>query len=103
MKKSYSNFTIEDIRSLGLSVIDGVLFEAVDEVAPSSLLLQILEASKGVPAQTEKAKSEILINPLINEVRRRNPKKMTYFSGYQFNVDEKRGLKGFCDFIISQK
>ena len=103
MKKSYSNFTVEDIRSLGLSVIDGVLFEAFADVAPSSLLLQVLEAYKGVPAQTEKAKSEILINPLINEVRRKNPKKMTYFSGYQFNVDEKRGLKGFCDFIISQK
>ncbi len=45
----------------------------------------------------------MLIHPILNEVRLNNPKKMTYFSGYQFNVDEKRGLKGFRDFIIPQK
>ncbi len=103
MKKSYSNFTVEDIENLGLSVIHGVLFEVFSEIAPSDLLVQWLEAGKGLPSQSEKAKSEMLIHPILNEVRLKNPKKMTYFSGYQFNVDEKRGLKGFCDFIISQK
>ena len=53
--------------------------------------------------ESAKAKSELLITPILNEIRLRNLNKMTYFSGYQFNVDAKRGLKGFCDFIISGK
>lgn len=103
MKKSYSNFTIEDIENLGLSVINGDLFDNFSSVEPSELLLKILESYQGLPLQSEKAKSEFLISPILSEVRLRNPKKMTVFSGYQFNVDEKLGLKGFCDFLISRK
>ena len=103
MKKSYPRFTVEDIGKLGLNAISGRLFEFIVDIPPSDLLLQLLVAYQDVPSQSEKAKSEILIAPLIGEVRLKNPRKMTYFSGYQFNVDEKRGLKGFCDFIISQK
>ncbi|TAN46507.1 MAG: hypothetical protein EPN21_20270 [Methylococcaceae bacterium] len=103
MKKSYSNFAVADIKALGLNVVNGHLFEQIQPVAPGELLLQLLAAGEGVPLQSEKAKSEMLISPLINAVRLKNPKKMTYFSGYQFNVDEKRGLKGFCDFLISKK
>jgi hypothetical protein len=103
MKKSYSSFTIEDIENLGLSVINGDLFDNFSRVEPSELLLKILESYQGLPLQSEKAKSEFLISPIISEVRLRNPKKMTFFSGYQFNVDEKLGLKGFCDFLISRK
>lgn len=103
MKKSYSSFTVADIKALGLNVVNGHLFEQIRPVAASELLLQVLANSAGVPLQSEKAKSEMLICPVINEVRLKNPTKMTYFSGYQFNVDEQRGLKGFCDFLISSK
>lgn len=103
MKKSYSSFTIEDIENLGLSVINGDLFDNFSRVEPSELLLKILESYQGLPLQSEKAKSEFLISPILSEVRLRNPKKMTFFSGYQFNVDEKLGLKGVCDFLISRK
>ena len=65
--------------------------------------MQFLKAYEDVPAESEKAKSEFFIAPIINEVRLKNVKKITFFSGCQFNVDEKRGLKGFCDFLISTK
>ncbi len=103
MRKSYSNFTVADVKALGVEVINQRLFDEVKKVAPSGLLTQLLKAYEGIPLQSEKAKSEILISPVINEVRLNNPKKITFFSGYQFNVDEKRGLKGFCDFLISAK
>jgi len=103
MKKSYSNFTIEDIKSLGVSTIRGSLFETVEPIDPSAFLLQTLAINREVPIESEKAKSELLITPILTEIRLMNPKKLTYFSGYQFNVDAKRGLKGFCDFIISKK
>lgn len=103
MRKSYSHFTADDIKQLGISVarID-CLFSPLS-IEPSQWLLTLLEVNKQLPLESEKAKSELLITPILNEIRLRNPHIFTYFSGYQFNVDAKRGLKGFCDFIISRK
>ena len=104
MKKSYSQYTAEDLKELGIEVVvNGSLFSEIIPVPPSDLLLQILELNQHFPLQSEKAKSELLISPIINEIWRKNPQKFTYFSGYQFNVDSKRGLKGFCDYILSTK
>ncbi len=104
MRKSYSNFSFEDIKNLGLNTVRSELFLEVETpLTPSDFLLKTLEINKEIPIESEKAKSELLITPILTEIRRHNPKKFTYFSGYQFNVDSKLGLKGFCDFIISKK
>lgn len=67
----------------------------------SSLLLQILEDTKGEPLATEKAKSEHIITPVLRELGRNNPKKFSTFSGYSFEVDSSKDLNGYCDFILS--
>ena len=103
MRKAYSHFVSADIKTLGLKVVRRQLFETVQNIYPSDWLLTTLKINQQVPIETEKAKSELLITPILNELRVINPEKFTYFSGYQFNVDEKRGLKGFCDFLISTK
>jgi hypothetical protein len=103
MKRSYSHFKIEDIRELGIEVSRQKLFATVENLYPSEWLLQTLAINQQIPAESEKAKSELLISPILNELFIKNPKQFTYFSGYQFNVDQKLGLKGFCDFIISRK
>lgn len=103
MRKSYSYFQYEDIKALGIEIISQKLFARIEPVAPTALLLQLLEINQQLPLQSEKAKSELLISPVLNEVWLKNKNKFTYFSGYQFNVDSKRGLKGFCDFILSKK
>lgn len=103
MRKSYSHFGAEDIASLGFMIVRvGALFSA-QRLEPSEFLLTQLTLNQQVPMESEKAKSELLITPILNEIRVRNAKKMTYFSGYQFTVDPKKGLKGYCDFIISKK
>jgi len=103
MKKSYSNFTSEDIKALGLSTLRGALWDAVRPVKPSEFLLRTLALHREIPSESEKAKSELFITPVLTELRANNPKRMTYFSGYLFDVDPKRGLKGYCDFLISRK
>ncbi len=50
---------------------------------------------------TEKAKSESIIAPIIKELKRNNPNKFSYFSGFQFDVDSNQKLTGYCDFILS--
>lgn len=104
MKKSYSHFTIEDIQQLKIDVIREPVFnQAPVLIKPSDFLIKTLQMNNEIPIESEKAKSELLITPILMELHVNNPKKFTYFSGYQFNVDTAQGLKGFCDFIISKK
>jgi hypothetical protein len=103
MKKSYSQYTNADLRELGIEVVNDSLFTDIIPIQPSDLLVQILLINRKLPLQSEKAKSELLISPILNEIWVKNPYVFTYFSGYQFNVDAKRGLKGFCDYILSTK
>jgi hypothetical protein len=51
---------------------------------------------------TEKARSEFLIAPVLAELRRQTKHQISLFSGTEFNVDPERGLSGFCDYLISQ-
>jgi hypothetical protein len=64
-------------------------------------LLQELADASEEALGTEKAKSEYIVAPVLKELRRKNPDKFSSFSGYEFNVDSKLGLTGFCDFILS--
>lgn len=103
MKKSYSNFTADDIHNLNLRMVRGEMFTEIRHVQPTDWLLRTLEINHKIPSNSEKAKSELFIVPVLTDITLRNSDKITYFSGYQFNVDGKLGLKGFCDFVISRK
>ena len=104
MKKSYSHFTIDDIKQLGIETVRESLFtQPITLIEPSDFLIKTLKINNEIPIESEKAKSELLITPVLMALRVNNAKKFTYFSGYQFNVDSSKGLKGFCDFIISKK
>jgi hypothetical protein len=104
IKKSYSNFTYQDLHALGLEITEESLFAegSIPPVPPSRLLLEILAMNKDVPTATEKAKSELIISPILSDLRLRHPEKFTFFSGYQFSVEPKLGLQGFCDFILTK-
>ena len=103
MKKSYSHYTFNDLADLGISVITAQLFQKIVPVAPSAWLTQTLSFNKSFPVSTEKARSEFLVAPLLVELKQHNLDKLTIFSGYQFDIDKERGLKGFCDYLISKK
>ena len=51
---------------------------------------------------TEKARSEFIIAPVLMEMRRILPGAFGLFSGVEFNVDPARGLNGFCDFLLTR-
>ncbi|MEO1210796.1 MAG: hypothetical protein AAFX78_14770 [Cyanobacteria bacterium J06638_20] len=50
---------------------------------------------------TEKARSAMIIAPMLVEVKRLLHDQVSLFSGIEFNVDPEQDLTGFCDFIIS--
>jgi hypothetical protein len=102
---SYRDFTLPDVKQkLGLRLEeDESLYDAVQDVAPSPALAAWLEenAPLALGINTEKARSELIIAPVLLDVRRLFPKQIGFFSGREFNVDPARGLVGVCDFLLS--
>jgi hypothetical protein len=73
----------------------------LEDFSVSPLLLQILADNEFERLGSEKAKSEFIINPVLKELHKKNLDKFSYFSGYEFSVDKKLSLSGYCDFILS--
>jgi hypothetical protein len=101
----YSEFTLAKVRQdFNLTLQEGQnLFATVAAVAPSNLLTAILDEylPLAIAINSEKARSEFIIAPVLGEVRRLSSYQVSLFSGKEFNIDKDRGLTGFCDFILS--
>ncbi len=80
------------------------LFAQVEEVRPGQALLTLFEdhIPLALAIGNEKARSELIIAPLLAEARRQADRTVSFFSGTEFNVDPEQGLNGFCDFIFSR-
>ncbi len=101
-KKSYSKFKAQDIETLGITIIQADWLTDMILLPPSDLLLQLFALNLKLPLFTEKAKSELIITPILNEVWAKNQHDFTIYSGYNFEVDKKRGLNGFCDYLLAK-
>ena len=104
---SYSQFfTVREVKEfLHLSTVEGVCFLLdVPPVEPSPVLREYLAETIpiAVASGSEKAKSELIVTPVLVEVRRVLERQVSLFSGEDFTVDESLGLKGRCDFLLSR-
>ncbi len=79
-------------------------FAAVAPATPSVALVTLLaeQMDLAVAINTEKARSELIIAPVLLEVRRQCLATVSLFSGSEFTVAPERGLSGVCDFILSK-
>ncbi|MBD2447641.1 hypothetical protein H6G76_10740 [Nostoc sp. FACHB-152] len=102
---AYSDFKLtEVIDSFGLIIDEASgLFANVPAQECSDLLTTILRENVdlAVAISSEKARSEMIISPILLEIRRKFNYEISLFSGVDFTVDTQRGLNGFCDFILS--
>jgi hypothetical protein len=78
------------------------LFRDAQPYQVSEWLKQTLAINQTMPTKTEKAKSELIISPVLVELTQINYQKITLFSGEILNADASVGLNGECDFIISK-
>lgn len=102
---AYSDFSLRKVlQDFGLQTRDDSFVSAISPISPSSYLREFLERSLPVAVAigTEKARSELLISPLLLEVREVLERQVSIFSGTEFIVDPTVGLNGTCDFLISQ-
>jgi hypothetical protein len=102
---AYSDFTYSElIKRFGLTLDEGQdLFAATLEVQPSALLRATLDETVplALAIQTEKARSEMIIAPILVETRRVAEHQISLFSGVDFTVDPAQGLNGVCDYLFS--
>ncbi len=103
---AYNKFTFKQVLkefSLSLTETRG-LFDEVPEAQPTKYLQDVMPDYEALATaiNTEKARSELLIAPILLDVRRQLNNRISLFSGVEFDVDKDRGLNGFCDFLISQ-
>jgi hypothetical protein len=102
----YSEFTLPKVKAdFGLTVDESQsLFEVVETVEPSDFLRLSLKEylALATAINTEKARSELIIAPVLTELRRQLKNQISLFSGSEFSVDPSRGLQGYCDYILSR-
>ena len=102
----YSSFTIRKVqKDFSVEIIEKTdLFSGTESREISNHLKETLADNVSLAAaiNTEKARSELIIAPVLIEIRKMFNKKISFFSGIELNVDKERDLTGFCDFIISQ-
>jgi hypothetical protein len=102
----YCDFTLPDIKRQFHCIIDETtdLFVSVSEVQGSPWLQETLHETLplALAVHTEKSRSELLIAPILVELRKLAQHQVSLFSGIDFSVDPSQGLNGVCDFIVSQ-
>jgi len=103
---AYSNFTLSKVKAdFGIVTSETQdLFAETQAIAPSELLTLTLKDQLPLASaiNTEKARSELLVMPILIEVRRLFHNQISVFSGSTFEVDPAQGLEGRCDFILSR-
>jgi hypothetical protein len=103
---SYSDFTLEKVKrnfDLVLAENLGIFFDT-PPLEPSDILINTL--SENLPlalaSNTDKARSEMLIAPILIDLRKHFKRQISLFSGVDFSIDYAQGLNGICDFLISK-
>lgn len=102
---SYSDFKLRDVqKAFQLSLVEKIgIFSEIPQKSISDYFATTLTENipLAVSINTEKARSELLVSNVLIEVRKIFERKISFFSGVEFNVDRERALTGFCDFMIS--
>lgn len=101
----YSSFTLSQVQEkFGLKVQKGVFFEDLPPLAPRQRFIDSLaESAPFAAAQgTEKVLSELIIAPLLFELRTLLDRQIGLFSGVDFSIDSALGLNGICDFLLTR-
>lgn len=103
---AYNAFTLERVQTdFGIVVeTHPNLFGSVPPALVPNSFRDLLREQYGlaIAVNTEKARSELAIAPILTEVWRRGGGRVALFSGVTFNVDPAADLSGVCDYILGR-
>ncbi len=103
---AYSDFSLASVKkSLSLTISPRQdLFSTIPALECSNHLIETLAYNVpfALASNTEKSRSEMIIAPILLELTKQFPDRISLFSGVDFTVDSDLGLNGSCDFLISR-
>jgi hypothetical protein len=101
----YGEFSIEEVKArFRIRIAETAeYFADIPPATVSDFLIGMLTENVplAVAISTEKARSELIIAPVLLETRRQVQRRVSLFSGVEFTVDQSQGLNGVCDFLFS--
>ena len=103
---AYSDFTLPTVvqrfsLTMGQPVdLYGVLPPAPIRPALAEMLDEQVPIATAI--HTEKARSELIVAPILMEAWRLGDRQSSFFSGVPFDVSPQDGLVGICDFLLSR-
>ncbi len=98
---AYSKFTFLTIREeLGINDKYQVLFPEIVSSEPDEWLKIALKMGKNAAFFSEKSRSEAIVFPILMELQRKNPGRLSVYSGAELEADNQKELNGECDFIL---
>jgi hypothetical protein len=102
---AFRDFSFPEVQQdLGLALVEADLFGSIPAIDLPADFVAWMRAGidLALAVNTEKARSEFIIAPLLLELKRLLGNTFALFSGVEFNVDVERGLIGYCDFILAR-
>jgi hypothetical protein len=102
---AYNNFTLETVLDrFELNLLEDRFCQSLPAIDPQPEFLVVFDYlfELGEAARSEKAKSELLVAPVLAQARKLTDRQVQLFSGEEFNVDQEKGLNGFCDFLFTR-
>ena len=110
---AYADFSFSKVKKLfRLKTVENepaIPYNSVDRDCEASRRHRIIDLEKIIKENsplataigTDKARSSLLIAPVLVEVRKLLDRQISLFIGTEFNVDRELGLTGICDYILS--
>src|ERR1051326_8499867 len=102
---AFRDFGFPEVQqALGLTLAETDLFSSVPALELPAAFTDRMHSdiALALAINTEKARSEFIIAPVLAELRRLLGGSFGLFSGVEFDVDASRGLNGYCDFILTR-
>lgn len=103
---AYNEFSYPSVLGLlGLTLREGALFEAAQmQAVPPDFVARLAEGVMLAQAvNTEKARSEWIIAPVLLEIWRTAPQPFGLFSGAELKAGKDARLSGVCDFLLTRE
>ena len=99
---AYPDFDVATVETrFQVQLVPGEVFPALVPIPVPTWLTDLLARTSQLRVESEKARNEFIIAPILVAVREMSGNRVAIFSGERFDVDPAEGLGGECDFLLT--
>ncbi|MBF0103263.1 MAG: hypothetical protein HQK77_20375 [Desulfobacterales bacterium] len=100
---TYSDFNLDTVmKSFNLTITRIALFDKVRPMSISPWLKESLDKGLQLVLLSEKARSELIVVPILLASRELTHNAFSIYSGHRLDIEPEKSLLGECDFILTR-